>query len=158
MCQNCPMNLEYCFCSVTRSCLILCDPKDCSNSRLPYPSVFPRVCLNSCPLSQWCYLAVSSSAAHFSFGLPSSPESGSFQRVGSSHQMVKVLELQLQHQFFQWILRDDFFRIDWFDLLAVQCPLKSLLQHHNSKVSILELSLLHGPTFTSAYDYRKSIA
>ena len=50
------------------------------------------------------------------------------------------------------------FRIDWFDLLALQRTLKSLLQHHNSKVLILELSLLHGPTFTFAYDYRKSIA
>ena len=32
------------------------------------------------------------------------------------------------------------FRIDWFDLLAVQGTLKSLLQHHNSKVSILQCS------------------
>ena len=41
------------------------------------------------------------------------------------------------------------FRIDWFDLLAVQGTLKSLLQHHNSKPLILQLSLLYGPTFTS---------
>ena len=32
------------------------------------------------------------------------------------------------------------FRIDWFDLLAVQGPLKSLLQHHNSKASVLQCS------------------
>ena len=30
-----------------------------------------------------------------------------------------------------------FFRIDWFDLLTVQCSLQSLLQHHSSKASIL---------------------
>ena len=41
------------------------------------------------------------------------------------------------------------FRIDWFDLLAVQGTLKSLLQHHSSKASILQLSLLYGPTLTS---------
>ena len=50
------------------------------------------------------------------------------------------------------------FRIDWLDLLALQGTIKSLLQHHNSKVSILELSLLHGPIFTSSYDYRKTMA
>ena len=48
-----------------------------------------------------------------------------------------VLEFQLQDQSFQWILRVVFFRIDWFDLLAVQETLKSLLQHHNSKASVL---------------------
>ena len=49
----------------------------------------------------------------------------------------KVLELQLQHQSFQWILGLISFRIDWFDLLAVQRTLKSLLQYHSSKASIL---------------------
>ena len=49
--------------------------------------------------------------------------------------MAKVLELQLWY--FQWIFRIDFFRIDWFDLLAVQGILKSLLQHCNSKALIL---------------------
>ena len=41
-----------------------------------------------------------------------------FRWVGSLHQVAKVLELQL-HQSFQWIWRVDFFRINWFDLLAV---------------------------------------
>ena len=57
--------------------------------------------------------------------------------VSSSHQVAKVLELQLQHQSFQRIFRLDFFRADWFDLV-VQGTLKSLLQHHNSKASILQ--------------------
>ena len=49
------------------------------------------------------------------------------------------------------------FRIDWFDLLAVQETLKSLLQHHSSKASILWLlSLLYGPTLTSLHDYWKN--
>ena len=45
------------------------------------------------------------------------------------------------------------FRIDWFDLLAVQGTLKSLLQHHSSKTSIL-----YGPTLTSLHDYWKTIS
>ena len=51
--------------------------------------------------------------------------------------MARVLEFQLQHQSFQWIFRADFLE-DWLvDLLAVQGTLKSLLQHHSSKASIL---------------------
>ena len=45
------------------------------------------------------------------------------------------------------------FRIDWFDLLAVQGTPKSLLQHHNFDSSAL--SLLYGPVLTSLYDYWK---
>ena len=66
-----------------------------------------------------------------------SQHQGLFQWVSSSHQAAKVLELQLQHQSFQWIFGLISFRIDWFDLLAVQQTLKSLLQHHSSKASIL---------------------
>ena len=60
-------------------------------------------------------------------------------RVFSSclHQVAKVLELQ--HQSFQYS-RLISFRIDWFDL-AVQGTLKNLLQHHNSKASIIYSSL-----------------
>ena len=50
------------------------------------------------------------------------------------------MELQLQHQSFQWIFGLISFRIHWFDLLAVQGTLKSLLQHHSSKASILQHS------------------
>ena len=53
------------------------------------------------------------------------------------HQVTKILELQLQHQSFQWVFRVISFKIDWFDLFAVQGTLKSLLQHHSSKASIL---------------------
>ena len=58
------------------------------------------------------------------------------------------MELCLQHQS----------RIDWFDLLAVQGTLKSLLQYHNSKASILRLTLtlLYGPALTSIHDYWKN--
>ena len=46
------------------------------------------------------------------------------------------------------------FRIDWFDLLAVQGTLKSLLQHHSSQaINSLVLSFLYSPTLTSLHDY-----
>ena len=66
-----------------------------------------------------------------------SQHQGLFQGVSFSHQVAKVLEFQIQHQSFQWMFRTDLVRIDWLDLLAVQGPLKSLLQHHSSKASIL---------------------
>ena len=50
-------------------------------------------------------------------------------RVSSLHEVAKVLEFQLQHQSFQWTPRTD--------LLTVQGTLKSILQHHSSKASIL---------------------
>ena len=48
------------------------------------------------------------------------------------------------------------FRMDRLDLLAVQGSLKSLLQNHSSKASILRLSFLHSPTLTSIHDHRKN--
>ena len=74
----------------------------------------------------------------FSFFLQSFLHQGLFQWVSSLHQVAKVLELQ--HEYFQWILRLISFKIDWFHLLAVQRTLKSLLQHHSSKASILQHS------------------
>ena len=64
---------------------------------------------------------------------------GLFQKVSSSHYVAKILELQLispSNEFSRLIS----FRIEWLDLLAVQGTLKSLLQHHSSKASILWLS------------------
>ena len=48
------------------------------------------------------------------------------------------------------------FRMDWFDLLAVQGTLTSLLKHHSSKASILWRSLFYGPTLTSVHDCWKN--
>ena len=98
--------------------------------------ISPGVCPSSCPLNQWCYPIISSSATLFSFAFNLFQHQGLFQWVGSSHQVAKVMEFQLQHQSFQWNSGLISFRIDWFDLLAVQGTLKSLLKHHNSKPSI----------------------
>ena len=63
-----------------------------------------------------------------------------FQWVNSSHEVAQVLEFQLQHHSFQRNPRLISFRMDSLDLLAVQGTLKSLLQHHSSKASILQHS------------------
>ena len=65
--------------------------------------------------------------------------------------MAKVLEFQLQHQPFQWIFGLISFRMNRFDLLAVQGTLKSLLQHHSSKASILWHSAFFIVQFSHPY-------
>ena len=60
-----------------------------------------------------------------------------FKWVSSSNQVAKVLEFQLQHQSVQEYSGLISFRMDWFDFLAVQGILESLLQHYSSKASIL---------------------
>ena len=110
------------------------------HARLLCPSPSPRVCPSLCPLNQWCHPTISSSVTLFSFCLQSFRASGSFPVSQLFHQVAKVLELQLQHQSFQRVFRVISFKIDWFDLLAFQGTLKSLLQHHSSEATILRLS------------------
>ena len=78
-------------------------PRGLQHARLPCPSLSPKVCSNSRPLSQWCHSALSSSFIPFPLALSLSQHQGLFQCVGSSHQVATILELQLQHQSFQWI-------------------------------------------------------
>ena len=109
------------FRSVTQSCPTLCDPS------IPTPGAYS----NSSPSSD----AIQPSHPLSSPSLPAfnlSWHQGLFQWPSLSHQVAKVLELLLQHQSFQWIFRTDF--------LAVQRTLRSLLQHHSSKASILQRS------------------
>ena len=75
-------------------------PHGLQHTRLPCTSLSPGACSDSCPLSWWCRSAVLSSVAPFSSCLQSFPGSGSFPMSGSSHQVTKALELQLQHQSF----------------------------------------------------------
>ena len=70
------------FSSVQFSCLVMCAslrPHEPQHTRPPCPSPTPRVYPNSCPLSQWCHLSISSSVIPFSSHLQSFPASGSFQ-------------------------------------------------------------------------------
>ena len=103
------------------------------HARLLCPSLPPRVCSDSCPLSQWCTTQPPRPLSSPSPPAPNpSQHQGLFQWVGSLHQVAKVLELQLQ-----WDLGLISFKTDWFDFLAVEGTLKSLLQHHSLKESIL---------------------
>ena len=106
------------------------------HARPPCPSPTPGVYSNSCPLSWWCHPTISSSVVPFSSHLQSFPASGSFQMsqfFASGGQSIRVsnsasvLPMNIQ---------------DWYrlGLLAVQGTLKSLLQHHSSKASMLQHS------------------
>ena len=99
------------------------------HARLPSPSLFPRVCSNSHLLSQWRYPTISSFVAPFS--CPQSfPASGSFSNESA-------LPIRWYWSFSPMNIQRISFKTDWFDLLAVQITLKSLLQHHSLKTSIL---------------------
>ena len=121
------------FSSVTQLCLI-CNPTDCT--MLPCPSPTPGAYSNSCPLRQWCHPTISSSVIPFFSHLQYFPASGSFQMSQLFALGDQILEYRLQHQSFQYSGLISF-RMDWLDLLAVQGTLKSLLQHHSSKASLL---------------------
>ena len=115
-------------------------PHDLQQARPPCSSLTPRVYPDSCPLSWWCHPTISSSAVPFSSCLQLFPTSGYFQmsqlfasggqNIGVSAS-ISVMPMNTQ---------DWSFRMDWLDLLAVQGTLKSLLQHHSSKASILQHS------------------
>ena len=125
--------------SVTQSCLTL-RPHGLQHSRLPCPSPTPGVDSNSCPLSRWCHPTISSSIVPFSSCRQSFPASGSFpmsQFFTSGGQNIGISALASVLPMNSGLIS---FKIDWFDLLAVQRTLKSLLQHHNSKASILQCS------------------
>ena len=113
-------------------------PHELQHVRPPCPSPYPRVCRNSYPLSHWCHPIISSSVLLFSSCLQSFPESGSFPSELSLHiKWPKYWSFSFSinpPSEYSGLIS---FRIDWFDLLAVQGTLKSLLQHHGSKTSIL---------------------
>ena len=69
-----------------------------------------------------------------------SEHQGLFKWVSSSHEVAKILELQLQHQSFQWTPRTELLLVGLVGSPWSQGTLKSLLQHHSSKASILRLS------------------
>ena len=124
------------------------------HARLLCPSLSPRLCSNSYPLSRWCYLTISSSATCFSFGLQSFPASGSspmsqsFTSGGQSTRAsasASVLPMNIQ---------------GWFPLGLLS--LISLLAKRLSKVfsstqfesiSSLAFSLLYGLTLTFIRDH-----
>ena len=97
---------KHCCCSVTQSCLTLCNPMDCSMPGLPVPPhllKFAQVHVH--------YIDDAIQPSHplmLSPALGLSQHQRLFQRVGCSHQVTKILELQLQHQSFQRVFMVDF--------------------------------------------------
>ena len=119
---------------------------------LPCPSLSSRVCSNSCPLNQWYYLTISSSATLFSFCLQSFPESGSFpmsQFFASGGQSIgataSVLSMNVQ---------------GWFPLGFFSLQSKGLSRVFSSTTiqrhQFFSACLLYGPTLTSVHDYWKN--
>ena len=102
-------------------------PHGLQHARLLCPSLSPGVCSNSCPLSRWCYPTISSSAALFFFCIKW-PKYWIFCfSIYPSNEYSEMISL----------------RMDWFDLLAAQGTLKSLLQHYNSKASFFQHSAVY---------------
>ena len=108
------------------------------HDRLPCLSLFPGVCSNSYQLSWWCHPIISSSVVLLllppsTFSQHQSP----FQWVCSSHQVAKYwsFNFSICPSKEYWGLISC--RINWFDLLATWETLKSLLQHHSLKASVL---------------------
>ena len=113
-------------------------PHGLQHARPPCPLLTPRVYSNSCSLKSVMPSSHLILCRPLLF-LPSVlPSIRVFQIVSSSHQVAKVLEFQ--HQSFQYSGLASF-RIDWLGLLAVQGNLKSLLQHHSSKASVVQHSV-----------------
>ena len=139
---------DYQFSSATQACPTLCDPMDCSTPGLPVCHLEPaqtHVHQVGDAIKPSHPLSVSSSH------LQSFPASGSFPIVSSLHQAAKVLKFQLWHQSFNEYSGLISFRMNWLDLLAVQRTLKSLLQHHCSKASVLQHSAFFRVQLSHSY-------
>ena len=103
-----------CFlCSVSQLCLTLCNPMDCSTPGFPVLPNLPELAQTH---GHWVSISIQPShplwfPSPHAFSL--SQHQALFQWVGSSHQVAKVLNLQLQHLPFQWIFRVYFLQ-DWY--------------------------------------------
>ena len=111
-------------------------PHGQEHTRLP-----PGACSNPCPLSRWCHQTILSSVVPFYSGL----KCFLVIRVFSIESVLHISWPKYWSFSFRIVLSNEYsglvsFRMDWLDLLAVQGTLKSLLQHHSSKASILRHS------------------
>ena len=109
-------------------------PHGLQHARLPCPFPILGACSNSCPSSLWFHPTISSPVIPFSSHLQSFPTSGSFPESVLRVRWPKYCSPSNEHP---GLIS---FRLDWLDLLAGQGTLKSLLQHHSSKASILRCS------------------
>ena len=132
----------FCFSSVQFRLSVMSDslrPHGLQHDRPPCTSPTCGVYPNSCPLRQWCHPTISSYVVPFSSCLQSTPAS----IRGYSNESVLLITWPKYWSFSFNISPSNehrgliSFRMDWLHLLAVQGTLKSILQHHNSKESIL---------------------
>ena len=126
----------YCCYSVTKSCPALCDSMDCSTLKFPCPSFSPGVCSNSCPESVML-------SNHLILCRPLILLPSIFPSIRVFSNESPLHSRWTKYQSFSFSICPSHehsglisFRIDWFDF-AVQATLKSPLQHHNSKASVL---------------------
>ena len=139
-------NIFNIFGSVQFSCSVMSNslwPHESQHARPPCPSATPRVHSNSRPLSRWCRPAILSSVIPFSSCPQYLPVSGSFPVSQLSIRWPNYWSLN----YWSFSISPSnehpglvFFRMDWLDFPAVQGTLKSLLQHHSSKASMLRHS------------------
>ena len=122
-------------------------PHELQHVSLPCPSPFPRGCSDSCILSQWCRPTISSSATPFSFchSLLFLPLIFLSIRVFSKESVLHIRWPKYWSFRFSISPSTDYsvlisIRIDWLKLLAAEETLKSLLQHHSEKASVLRHS------------------
>ena len=144
---------------VSDSRLTLCYSTGLQHARFLCSLLSPGICTNSCPLCRWCHPTISSSVALFSSFLQSFPISGFFP-------MSQLFPLDSQNTYWSFSFSISpsneysgliYFRIDWFDLLAVQRTLKSFPEHHKfESISSSMFSFLYSPTLTSIHDYCKN--
>ena len=125
-------------------------PHGLQHARLLYPSLSSRVCSNSsCPLSQKYYLTISFSTAPFFFCLQSFPASEYFpvsRHSTSGGQSIRASTWVLPMNIDYW------FPLGLTGLVSLQATgLKSLLQHHSSKISILQCSAFLKLQFSHPY-------
>ena len=117
-------------------------PHGLQHTRPPCPSSTPRVYSNLCPLSRWCHPTISSSVVPFSSCLQTFPASG----PEFSNESILHIRWPKDWSFSFGISPSSeysgliSFRIDSLNHLAVQGTLKSLLQYHSSKASVLQPS------------------
>ena len=119
-------------------------PHESQHASPPCPSPTPGVHSDSCPSSQWCHPAISSSVVPFS-SCPQSLPASVFSNESTLHWSFSFSIIPSKEH------PGLIFRMDWLDLLAVQGTLKSLLQHHSSKASILQCSVFFTVHLSHSY-------
>ena len=134
-------------------------PHESQHARPPCPSPTPRVYSNTCPSSRRYHPAISSSVVPLS-SCPQSLPASVFSNESTLHmRWPKYWSFSFSISPSNEYLGLISFRMDWLDLLVVQGTLKSLLQHHRSKASILRRSAFFIVQLSQPYvTTRKTIA